>query len=77
MKSDSNNTALIVVLVILVVFLFGGFGMMSFGGNSWMYQMMGNYWYGGWIFGFLFNILALVALILFVVWLIRKLGEQK
>ena len=50
-------------------------GMMDGG----MMQMMGGY-YGGfggvWIFGFLFMILGSIALILFIVWLIKQLQKD-
>lgn len=72
-----NELLMIILFVAIALVLFRGFGMMGFG-SSWGYQMMGNYWSGfGWIFGFLFNILALIVLILFILWLIKKLGEQR
>jgi len=40
--------------------------------------MMGNwnYGFGGmWIFGFLFMLLIVIALILFIVWLIKQIQE--
>jgi len=43
------------------------------------YGMMGNWGYGlggMWIFGFLFMTLILVALILFIFWLIKQLQHD-
>ena len=71
-KNNEYNILIIVIVVILALFLFSGFGMMGFGG------MMGNYSFSGmWIFGFLFMALILVALILFIVWLIKQLQDKK
>ena len=67
-KNNEYNILIIIIVVILVLFLFSGFGMMGFGG------MMGNYSFSGmWIFGFLFMALILVALVLFIIWLIKQL----
>ena len=74
MKDDNN--LLIGIIIAVVVFLF--FGMFGFGGmmgNS--YGMMGGFGFGGmWIFGFLFMTLILVALILFILWLIKQLQND-
>ena len=72
-KNNENNTLIIVIITIVILFfLFSGFGMMGFGG------MMGNYSFSGmWIFGFLFMTLILVALILFIIWLIKQLQNKK
>ena len=73
MKND--NTALIVVVVVLAIFLFSGFGMMGFGN----YGMMSGF-YGGfgsmWLFGWIFMSLTLVALVLFILWLIKQLNLE-
>lgn len=58
---------IIILLVFLVLLLFGGgFGMMSFNG----YGMMNGF---GWIIMALF----VVALVLFIMWLIKQLGAKK
>ena len=72
-----NNNLIIGIIIAVVVFLF--LGMFGFGGmmNG---GMMGNwnYGFGGmWIFGFLFMALILVALILFILWLVKQLQEGK
>ena len=68
-KNNENNTLIIVIITIVILFfLLAGFGRMGFGG------MMGNYSFSGmWIFGFLFMVLILVALVLFILWLIKQL----
>ena len=74
-----NNNLLIGIIIAVAVFLL--LGMFGFGGMmSGSYGMMGNlgYGFGGmWIFGFLFMALILVALILFILWLIKQLQEDK
>ena len=71
-----NNTALIVIVVILLFVGMGSFGMMGLGG----YGMMGRY-YGGfggmWLFGGLFMGLVFIALILAVIWLVRQLNVSE
>ena len=37
--------------------------------------MMGGWGYGGMIFGWLFSVLILVALVLFIVWLIKQIQK--
>ena len=74
----NNNDLLIGIIIAVAVFLLlGEFG---FGGMmSGSYGMMGNWGYGlggMWIFGFLFMILILVALVLFILWLIKQLQED-
>jgi len=56
MKKD-NQTLVIVLVVILTVLFFGGFGMM--GSTNYSYGMMG----GMWFFGLVFMILVVVALV--------------
>ncbi|MDO8467863.1 MAG: hypothetical protein Q7S56_02870 [Nanoarchaeota archaeon] len=68
---DNNNLIIGIVIAVAVFLLFGMFG---FGG------MMGNWGYGFggmWIFGFLFMTLILVALVLFILWLVKQLQEGK
>ncbi len=68
MRKDNEQTTLIVVIiVVLVLFLFGGFGM---GG------MMGFPYWGMMGFGWIFMILVIVALTLFIVWLIKQIQKN-
>ena len=76
MKNEDILT--FVIIAVLIIFLFGGFfgfgGMMGGG-----YGMMGNWGYGFggmWIFGFLFMTLILVALVLFILWLVKQLQND-
>ena len=74
MKKQDNILTWIIIAV-LAVLLFGGFGMMGFpfgfGG------MMYGYGFSGmWIFGWLFMILILIALVLFITWLIKQLDKK-
>ena len=74
-----NNNLIIGIIIAVVVFLF--LGMFGFGGMiGGSYGMMGNWGFGFggmWIFGFLFMTLILVALVLFILWLVKQLQEGK
>ena len=74
MKKD--NTILIIALVVLGLLLLGSFG---FGGmmssSNLGYGMMSGFG-GMWIFGWLFMILIVVALILFIVWLAKEIQKK-
>ena len=75
---DDNNLLIGIIIAVAVFLLLGmfGFGGMMGGG----YGMMGNWGYGFggmWIFGFLFMTLILVALVLFILWLVKQLQEGK
>ena len=73
-----NNETLILVIAIIaaVVLLFGGFGM-GFGGygSGMMGMMYGTYGSGMMFVGWLYGILILVALVLFIVWLVKQLQK--
>jgi len=70
----NENLIIGIGFLIFVVLLFGGFGgMMSFGNSN--YGMMGYNYSGLWLFGGFFMILIAVALILFIVFLIKKLQK--
>ena len=68
--------------LVFVVLLFGGFGgMMNFGGNSYgfggmMNMMYGTYGSGMMFFGWFYGLLILVALVLFIVWLVKQLQNK-
>src|SRR3989344_2543768 len=79
-KMKNDNTLIIIVTVILAQFLFNGFGMMGFGGYG-MGGMM-NWMYGTgfgfmWIFGMIIWIFIVIALVLFIMWLIRQLQTPR
>ncbi|PIO07347.1 hypothetical protein COU59_03405 [Candidatus Pacearchaeota archaeon CG10_big_fil_rev_8_21_14_0_10_34_12] len=65
-----DNTLTWIIIAVLAVLLFGGFGMMGFPFSGMMY---GYGFSGMWIFGWMFMILILVALVLFITWLIKQL----
>lgn len=74
---DNNNLLIEIIIAVTVFLLLGmfGFGGMMGGG----YGMMGNWGYGFggmWIFGFLFMTLILIALILFILWLVKQLQDD-
>ena len=74
---EDNNLLIGIIIAVVIFLVFGmfGFGGMMGGG----YGMMGNwnYSFGGmWIFGFLFMALIIVALLLFILWLIKQLQND-
>ena len=73
---DNNNLLIGIIIAVAVFLLLGmfGFGGMMGGG----YGMMGGFGFGSmWIFGFLFMTLTLIALILFILWLVKQLQDDK
>ncbi len=78
----NDNLVLTIVIIILALFaistLFNTFSYNRYGYG--MMSMMGNYW-GGYgtmpVFGWLFMIVILIALILFIVWLVRQLQHPQ
>ncbi len=71
-----NEIAIAVILILVLLIIFGGFGMMGLGG----YGMMGigyGTFSGFWPIGYIIHILFIVALVLFIMWLIRQLQGQK
>ena len=78
----TENLILTIVLAILGLFIVSN--LLSYGTGNYNYGMMGmmnNFWGIGFgfmpIFGWLFMILILVALILFIVWLVQQLQHPK
>ncbi|MBS3099813.1 hypothetical protein J4463_01180 [Candidatus Pacearchaeota archaeon] len=75
---DNNNLIIGIIIAVIVFLLLGMFGFGGMIGGS--YGMMGNWGFGFggmWIFGFLFMTLILVALVLFILWLVKQLQEGK
>ena len=64
MKKQDNSLTWIIIAV-LAVFLFWGFG------------MMGNYYYKTNYLAFIFNILLIVGLVFLIIWLSREIFEKK
>ena len=80
MSDKENNVMLAVVIALIVLLALGGFGMMGF--SNWGTGGMMNGFYGGlgfmWLFGWLIMVLVVVALVLFILWLIKQLqGDKK
>jgi uncharacterized membrane protein len=82
---EQNNTIIWIVFALLVLLLFGGFGMMGFGGFGHMRSygsqtLCGNvggiwcYWPN---FGFIYMVLFWVILIALIIWLVKRLTEDK
>lgn len=73
----NENTLMIILVAIIVLFLFSGFGMMAYGmmgfGN---FGMMSGSYGGMGMFGWLFMVLVAIALILLIIWLIKKIQEK-
>jgi len=73
----NENMLMWVLGLVVVFFLFGGFGgMMSFGGSSYGFGGMMSGFGSMWMFGWLFMTLITVALVLFIVWLVRQLQKK-
>jgi hypothetical protein len=76
--SNKDKTILIVVLVVLAVFILGGFGfgMMNYGNYHGMWEMMsGKYGFGIGLFGWIFGLLVFVALVLLIMWLVKQIRK--
>ena len=75
MKTEKVVLAIVIAFLafFVVSILFNGYGMMGY--NRYGYGMMtgfGSYGFGFmWIFGLIFMILVIIALVLFILWLAR------
>jgi flagellar biogenesis protein FliO len=86
MKND-QTTVIIALIVILVLFFVGGFGMMGFGhmmngyGIRGMCSTIGGIWcyWPSWagVTSFIVSLLTIVALILLIIWLYREINNPK
>ncbi|NCO17857.1 hypothetical protein COT60_01065 [Candidatus Pacearchaeota archaeon CG09_land_8_20_14_0_10_30_9] len=75
-----KNKEIVIIAVFLAIFLFSGFEMMGFNNYGMMNWMFGSGFSFMWIFMSTIWILVIVALVLFIVWLIRQLenlGKKK
>ena len=76
---DSETIRWILIAIAVIVF-FSGFGMMRFGSYGYggmMSLMYGSYGSGMMFFGWIYGILVLVALVLFIMWLVRQLESPR
>ena len=73
MKKD--NSMMWIVIAVAALLLVGSFG---FGGMGYgmMGMMYGNYGFGMMFLGWIFGILVLVALGLFIAWLVKQLQKK-
>ena len=73
-----NNQTLMWIIIAVVALLFLSFalGWGGYGGYGGMmgYNNMMN-WGGTWIFGWLFMTLVVIALVLFVAWLVKQIQK--
>jgi len=75
---ENNEVLLIVGIVLLILIVFYGGGMMGFGVFGSRYGMMDGFYGGsGFIFGWIFMLVVLVALVLFIIWLIKQLQNDR
>lgn len=77
-----NESLLMWILgLVVLLFLFSGFGMMGFGATygygGMMNMMYGVYGLGMMLFGWIYGILILFALVLLVVWLFKQVKKKK
>jgi protein-S-isoprenylcysteine O-methyltransferase Ste14 len=86
-KMKRDNTLSIIVIVILALFLLGGFGMMGFGGMMHNYGISGAcsnirgiwcYW-PSWanVFSLIIWALVIIVLILLIIWLTKQINIPK
>lgn len=72
---DNETLVWVITIIALVVLLLGGFGM-GFGGYGGMMGMMyGIYGSGMMFIGWLYGILILIALVLFIIWLVKQIQK--
>ncbi len=74
MKNKKDNSLMWIVIAVAVLVLFGTFGFSGIGYGM-RGMMYGNYGYGMMFFGWIFSILILVALVLFITWLIKQIQK--
>lgn len=83
MKNSDSNLIISVLAALLILFAFTSVGRMGYGGYGGMmnygYGMMsGGYGFGGmYIFGWLMMILVIIALVLFIIWLIKQISGER
>lgn len=74
--AKDNNVLVIALIIIIVLFIFGGYGWSVMGSSNFgMWQMMlGSYGYNpGYVFAWIFHIVFFVAFVLLIVWLIKQI----
>jgi uncharacterized membrane protein len=71
-KKNNNNLIIGVIIVAVILILLGGFG---FGNRG--YGMMGGYNSGFMLFGWIFNILIIILIIVGAYWVIKNIDSIK
>ena len=76
MKPKMKNETLILVIIgaVVLALLFTGVGFGGYGGM--MSMMYGGYGSGMMLFGWIYGILILVALILLIMWLFKQIQRK-
>lgn len=79
--NNENNIFLAIIIALLVFLILGGVGMMSFNSYGGMYGMMNRNYTGFesmFVFSWLVMILVVIALVLFILWLIKQItGSER
>ncbi|MBI2042828.1 hypothetical protein HYT25_00375 [Candidatus Pacearchaeota archaeon] len=72
----NNETSMWILIAIIIVLFFSGFGMMGFGGSmmGWMFGY--NYGFMS-FFGWAYMVLITVTLVLLIVWLIKQIQNPR
>lgn len=76
MNSFNSNTGIIVIVLLLAILFFGGFGygMMGCGNYGGAWGMMSGF-YGNFWFMWIFMILTVAASAIFIIWLIKQIQK--
>ena len=72
----TEETVAIVLIVVLAMFLFGGFGwgMMGYGNYGMMSGLFSGFGFS--LFAWLYHAVILIALILLIIWLVKQLQNS-
>lgn len=77
-KMENKETVMWIVIALAILIFFSGFGMMGGYGYGGMVNMMyGSYGTGATFFGWIYGILIVVALVLFIIWIARRIQAEK
>lgn len=77
---DNKNLILWIFGIAVLLFIFGGYGMMGYGRTGYgfggmMGMMYGTYGSGMMFFGWIYGALILIALVLFIMWLSKQIQK--
>ena len=74
MKMKNETLILVILGAVVLAFLFTGVGFGGYGGM--MDMMYGGFGSGMMLFGWLYGILILVALVLLIAWLVKQIQKK-